>query len=102
MNVLFASVPLFASCSNRELKLVTKTAVVEHRAAGATLMTEGQTDSTAFVILQGSCRVLRNGRRVGAVEAGGVVGELSMLTPRTPQRDRDRGDPARGRDPRSP
>ena len=80
VNVLFASVPLFASCSNRELKLVTKTAVVEHRATGATLMTEGQTDSNAFVILQGSCRVLRNGRRVGAVEAGGVVGELSMLT----------------------
>ena len=48
--------------------------------AGSTLMTEGQTEANAFVILQGSCRVLRNGRRVGAVEAGGVVGELSMLT----------------------
>ena len=80
VNVMFASVPLFSSCSKRELKLVTKTAVVEHRAAGSTLMTEGQTDSSAFVILQGTCRVLRNGRRVGAVNAGGVVGELSMLT----------------------
>jgi CRP-like cAMP-binding protein len=80
VNVMFAAVPLFASCSKRELKLVTKTAVVEHRAAGSTLMTEGQTEANAFVILQGNCRVLRNGRRVGAVEAGGVVGELSMLT----------------------
>jgi len=79
VNGLFASVPLFASCSKRELKLVTKAAVVEHRAAGATLMTEGQTDTNAFVILQGRCRVVRKGRRVGAIEAGGVVGELSML-----------------------
>jgi CRP/FNR family transcriptional regulator, cyclic AMP receptor protein len=80
VNVMFASLPLFASCSKRELKLVTKIAVVEHRAAGSTLMSEGQTDSYAFVILQGACRVLRSGRRVGIVEAGGVVGELSMLT----------------------
>lgn len=79
VNGLFASVPLFSSCSKRELKLVTKTAVVEHRAAGSTLMTEGQTDTNAFVILQGRCRVLRKGRRVGVIEAGGVVGELSML-----------------------
>jgi CRP/FNR family transcriptional regulator, cyclic AMP receptor protein len=80
VNVLFASVPLFAACSKRELKLVTKAAEVEHRAAGSTLMTEGETEANAFVILQGTCRVVRNGRRVGAVEAGGVVGELSMLT----------------------
>ena len=48
-------------------------------AAGATLVTEGEPGSNAFVILQGKCRVTRNGRRVGQVEAGGIVGELSML-----------------------
>jgi CRP-like cAMP-binding protein len=75
----FASVPLFAACSKHELRLLAKTAVVETRASGATLMTEGATGTTAFVLLQGRCRVFRNGRRVGAIEAGGVVGELSML-----------------------
>lgn len=75
----FASVPLFAECSRKELRLLCKTAVVEHRAAGATLVTQGQAGSNAFVILQGKCRVLRNGRRVGEIAAGGVVGELSML-----------------------
>jgi CRP/FNR family transcriptional regulator, cyclic AMP receptor protein len=75
----FASVPLFAGCSKRELKLVTKTAVVEPRASGATLVTEGEVGADAFVILQGTCRVVRRGRRVGRIEAGGVVGELSML-----------------------
>ena len=76
---LFASVPLFSACSKRELRLLTKSAVVEPRATGATLVTEGQVGSDAYVILQGTCRVFRNGRRVGIVEAGGVVGELSML-----------------------
>lgn len=75
----FAAVPLFEDCSKRELKMLTKIAVVEPRAAGATLITEGQCGSDAFVILQGRCRVLRKGRRVGEVKAGSVVGELSML-----------------------
>jgi CRP/FNR family transcriptional regulator, cyclic AMP receptor protein len=79
VSLYFASVPLFADCSKRELKLLAKTAVVEPRAAGATLVTEGQTGTSAFVILQGKCGVLRKGRRVGEVKAGGVVGELSML-----------------------
>ena len=48
---------------------------------GATLVTEGQTGANAFVILQGSCRVFRKGRRVAPIEAGGVVGELSLLNP---------------------
>ena len=75
----FSSVPLFEECSKRELKLLAKIAVVEPRAAGATLVTEGESGSNAFVILQGKCRVTRNGRRVGQVGAGAIVGELSML-----------------------
>jgi CRP-like cAMP-binding protein len=75
----FAAVPLFEECSKRELKVLARTAVIESRAAGATLVTEGQVGTNAFVILQGKCRVLRNGRRVGEVKAGGIVGELSML-----------------------
>ena len=75
----FASVPLFSTCSKRELRLLTKMAVVEPRASGATLVTQGETGTDAYVILQGECRVIRNGRRVGRIEAGGIVGELSML-----------------------
>ena len=80
----FAAVPLFSECSKRELRLLTKMAVVEPRASGATLVTQGETGQDAYVILQGECRVLRNGRRVGTIEAGGIVGELSMLN-RTPR-----------------
>jgi CRP/FNR family cyclic AMP-dependent transcriptional regulator len=79
IQVHFAAVPLFEECSKRELKLLAKIAVVEPRAAGATLITEGQCGSDAYVLLQGKCRVLRKGRRVGEIKAGGVIGELSML-----------------------
>jgi CRP/FNR family cyclic AMP-dependent transcriptional regulator len=79
VHLRFSAVPLFSACSKRELRLLTKTAVVEPRAAGATLVTEGEAGNNAFVILQGKCRVMRKGRRVGAIGAGGVVGELSML-----------------------
>jgi CRP-like cAMP-binding protein len=72
-------VPLFSTCSKRELRLLAKMAVVEPRASGATLVTQGETGTDAFVILQGTCKVLRNGRRVATVDAGGIVGELSML-----------------------
>lgn len=75
----FASVPLFAGCSKRELKELARHAVIEARAAGAALVTEGESGTNAFVLLQGECRVVRKGRRVGRIEAGGVVGELSML-----------------------
>lgn len=77
----FSSVPLFSECSKRELRLLSKTAIVEPRATGATLVTEGQTGANAFVILQGRCRVIRKGRRVAQIDAGGVVGELSLLNP---------------------
>jgi CRP-like cAMP-binding protein len=76
----FSTVPLFADCSKRELKQLCRTSVVEHRAKGATLVTEGAVGTEAFVILQGTCRVVRNGRRVGKIEPAGVIGELSMLT----------------------
>jgi CRP-like cAMP-binding protein len=80
VDVRFGSVPLFAGCTKKELRLIAKTAVVEARAAGATLVSEGEPGNRAFVIIQGSCRVTRKGRKVGTVGEGGVVGELSLLT----------------------
>lgn len=76
----FASVPLFSECSKKELKLLAKTAVVESRAAGAEVVTEGHTGDSAYIVLQGKCLVVRDGHAVGEIGTGGVVGELSLLT----------------------
>jgi CRP-like cAMP-binding protein len=80
VHVRFGSVSLFSECSKKELRLLAKTAVVESRAAGAELVSEGQPGTSAYVVLQGNCRVVRNGKAVGEIPAGGVVGELSLLT----------------------
>lgn len=76
----FGDVPIFASCSKRELKAIAKAARVEQRASGATLCSEGTDGAELYVILQGTCRVARKGRKVADLGPGGVVGELSVLT----------------------
>jgi CRP-like cAMP-binding protein len=76
----FAAVPIFEGCSKRELRAVAKAAVIEQRANGATLCSEGATGAELYLILQGTCRVSRRGRKVAELGPGGIVGELSVIT----------------------
>jgi len=48
-------------------------------------MDQGQTGREAYVILEGSATIKRNGKKIGTATAGAVVGELSLLDngPRT-------------------
>ena len=49
------------------------------------IMDQGQTGREAYVILEGSATVKRNGKKIGSAKTGAVVGELSLLDngPRT-------------------
>ena len=78
-------VRLFASCSRRELGQVADVGVASSVPAGTVLTREGHAGGLAYVIVAGSCEVLRAGRRVARLWAGDVVGELSLLDggPRT-------------------
>jgi CRP-like cAMP-binding protein len=53
--------------------------------AGTVIMDQGQTGREAYVILEGSATVKRNGKKIGSAKSGSVVGELSLLDngPRT-------------------
>ena len=53
--------------------------------AGYTLADQGQTGREAFIIVDGSATVRRNGKKVAVLGPGAVVGELSLLDhgPRT-------------------
>ena len=48
-------------------------------------MDQGQTGREAYVILEGSATVKRNGKKIGSAKTGAVIGELSLLDhgPRT-------------------
>jgi CRP-like cAMP-binding protein len=47
--------------------------------AGTTIITQGTAGKQAFVLLSGSATVKRNGKKIATVQAGAIVGELSLL-----------------------
>lgn len=74
-----AQVPLFSSCSTRDLGKIAKAADRIDMVAGTTIITQGTAGKQAFVLLSGSATVKRNGKKIATVQAGAIVGELSLL-----------------------
>lgn len=79
------NVPLFQSCSNKDLEKIAKAGDEVRMPAGTLIVDQGQTGREAFVILNGTVTVKRNGKKVASLGTGTVVGELSLLDhgPRT-------------------
>ena len=79
------NIALFSECSSKELSLVVKSSTERVLKAGTVIMDQGQTGREAYVILEGSATVKRNGKKVANVKSGAVIGELSLLDhgPRT-------------------
>jgi CRP/FNR family cyclic AMP-dependent transcriptional regulator len=79
------SVPLFASCSAKELQRVAKAGTELTVKGGTTIIEQGDTGREAFVVMTGSLGVKRNGKKVTTLGPGAMVGELSLLDhgPRT-------------------
>lgn len=79
------NIGLFAECTQRELAHIAKAGDEVALTAGTLLVDQGQTGREAFVILDGTVTVKRNGRRVATLGPGDTVGELSLLDhgPRT-------------------
>jgi CRP-like cAMP-binding protein len=79
------NVPLFSSCTTRDLQKIASAADEIQVPAGHVLVDQGQTGREAFVIVDGSATVRRNGKKVTTLGPGAVVGELSLLDhgPRT-------------------
>lgn len=82
---LLAGLALFEHCSRRELGEVAALSVDEHKPAGAVLTRQDQAGDLAFVLVDGRVRASRNGRTLGTLGPGTIVGELSLIDggPRT-------------------
>jgi CRP/FNR family transcriptional regulator, cyclic AMP receptor protein len=80
-----AKVPLFAACTKKELQAVARASDEITLPDGKTLCEQGSVGREAFVIVDGTANVLRNGRKVATLGAGDCVGELALLDhgPRT-------------------
>jgi len=80
-----ASVPMFSACSKKELQAVAKAMDELEVPAGKTLCEQGAVGREAFIIVQGTAEVRRNGKKIATLGPGACVGELALLDhgPRT-------------------
>ncbi len=80
-----AEIPLFSALSKRDLQRIAKASNEITREAGAMLVDQGDAGREAFVIIDGTATVKRNGRKVATLGPGDSIGELSLLDhgPRT-------------------
>jgi len=72
-------VALFGACSRKDLQLVARRAEDVRVPAGKTLVEEGETGHEFFVILDGTARVTRQGRKIANLGPGAAFGELALL-----------------------
>lgn len=82
---LLKKVPLFAGCSKAELRELARTADEIDLRDGQVLTREGRPGREFFVLVDGTVRVTRNGRKLSDLGAGDWFGEIALLTnvPRT-------------------
>jgi CRP/FNR family transcriptional regulator, cyclic AMP receptor protein len=78
---VLATVPLFATCSKRDLQIVARHMQVVAVPAGTALMREGDQGDAFYVVLDGRAVVEAKGRPVGVLRSGDHVGELALLDP---------------------
>jgi CRP-like cAMP-binding protein len=74
-----ANVPLFSSMSRRDLQKIAKASDELDVPSGKVLVEQGKRGREAFVVLEGSGIVKRNGRKVASLGPGDHFGELALL-----------------------
>ena len=82
---LLQAVPLFASCSKTELERIASLADELDLADGATLIREVERGREFLVIVDGTVRVTKRGKKVRELGAGDFIGEIALVSdvPRT-------------------
>jgi len=82
---LIHHVPLFASCSKKELAEIASIADEIDLSEGKVLMHEGGQGREFFVLIDGTVDVIQNGRKVKSMGPGDFFGEIALVskTPRT-------------------
>ena len=75
----FQRVPLFAECTKKDLKVVAAQTERVHVEPGRVLVDQGEVGREFFAIVDGTARVIRNGRKIATLGPGDAFGELALL-----------------------
>ena len=80
-----AKVPLFAGCSDADLRDIAALAHLLSFEDGVTIVPEGEEGLGFYLILSGEATVLQAGRQINRMGSGQFFGEIALLegTPRT-------------------
>lgn len=82
---LLAGVPLFSGCSKSELSDIATIADELDLGEGSTLIREGERGREFLVVVEGTVKVTRKGRKLRDLGSGSFVGEIALVAavPRT-------------------
>ncbi|MGH3073512.1 MAG: Crp/Fnr family transcriptional regulator [Gaiellales bacterium] len=82
---LIASVPLFTGFNRREIEAVGRLMDEVDVKDGRVLMREGAAGREFFIVISGTVRVERNGRKINELGPGDFMGEIALIDrgPRT-------------------
>ena len=82
---LIKSVPLFSSCSKKELEAIAAQADELVVPSGKALTKEGDRGREFMVIVDGAAEVRKKGRRLNLLGSGDFLGEIALISggPRT-------------------
>jgi CRP/FNR family cyclic AMP-dependent transcriptional regulator len=73
--------PLFAELPRRHVRAIARVTGTPAYEDGATIVAEGSTGSSLFVVLDGGAKVVRRGRTIARLGPGEFFGEISLLDP---------------------
>ena len=78
-----ASIELFTGLSKKELAAIDRLMTPIDIKAGKEVIKEGTAGREAFIIVEGTASVWREGRLIASVGSGAVLGEVALLANRT-------------------
>lgn len=77
---MLSRVPLFSSCSKRELRQIATLADEIDLRRGKVLTRQGASGREFFVLLEGEVDVVRDGKRINTLGAGEFFGEMALIS----------------------